>query len=146
MANRSISASAPGAGSSGWTSERIGILNLRETMRRYPTMPQRVSVVPPRPTCAPKGRPGRVAIHSWILVLASGCIATLLGSGCQSAGKPDASSFASVEIHDRSLKEILETARAVFVEKGYHSVPPSQELVFEQQGGRMTQLTWGGWM
>ena len=72
--------------------------------------------------------------------------AALLGAGCQSTSNQDAVHFAFVEIHNRSLKEIMETTRAVFVEKGFHSVPPSEDIVFEKQGSRMNQLTWGGWL
>ena len=74
------------------------------------------------------------------------CLAGFLASGCQSTAKKDPLSFASVEIHDRSLKEIMEITRAVFVENGYHSVAPSEDLVFEKQGSRMNQLAWGGWL
>jgi len=90
---------------------------------------------------SPRLRPGSVL--AWIAALAT---IALLGPGCQSAHKEDSASFASVEIHDRSLKEIMETTRAVFVENGYHSVAPSQDLVFEKQGSRMNQLAWGGLM
>jgi hypothetical protein len=70
----------------------------------------------------------------------------LFGAGCQSTAKKDSPYFASVEIRDHSLKDIVDTTRAVFVEKGYHSVAPNENLVFEKKGSRMNQLTWGGWL
>ena len=71
----------------------------------------------------------------------------LLATGCGSTGKSGSSSFASVEITNRTPEQIREATVAVFMENGYTMGPSgSTELVFEQEGSRMNEIAYGNWM
>jgi hypothetical protein len=76
--------------------------------------------------------------------LGIGC--AVLSCGCQSAGKPESASFASVEIRGRNAAQIHETTVTVFGEHGYDCPSGGSALVFEKEGTRTDQVAYGGWM
>jgi len=70
----------------------------------------------------------------------------VFGSGCQSSGKPDSASFASVEIRGWGTTQIEETTTAVFLEHGYSLKSGLAGLKFEKEGTRTDQAAYGGWL
>jgi len=65
-------------------------------------------------------------------------------TGCR-LGKPEGSSFASVEIVGKTSDEICKTTAAVFQEDGYQvSALTAANMVFQKQGSHGQSLAYGG--
>jgi hypothetical protein len=78
------------------------------------------------------------------LLLLAGLAAFVL-CGCSSAHKPASASFASVVIPNRSPEQVRTAATAVFSEAEYHlAITDGANLVFEREGSRKQQLSYGG--
>jgi hypothetical protein len=69
--------------------------------------------------------------------------AALALSGC-GATKPASASFASVDIKNRTFKEIQNAAGEVFSEDGYTVQVRGNEMRFEKEGSRAKQLAYEG--
>jgi hypothetical protein len=75
-----------------------------------------------------------------LLIFALGAV------GCKS-NTPYSASFASVEVKERTPKEIYNAIVAVFKEDGYTLAAKTSEfLVFEEEGSRMDKLAYGSWV
>jgi len=81
-----------------------------------------------------------VYLYAFVLTV----LCTALSTGCR-MGKPEGSSFASVEISGKSSDEICKTTAAVFQEDGYQvsSLTPAN-MVFQKQGTHGQSLAYGG--
>jgi len=66
-------------------------------------------------------------------------------AGC-GATKPASASFASVVIHGHTFKEIQDAAGQVFTADGYTVMVRGNEMKFEKEGSRMTQLAYDGFV
>jgi hypothetical protein len=67
-----------------------------------------------------------------------------LGAGCQSSSGPGQGSLATVTIADRSLPQIAEATRAVFVLHGYSGGRSGPlQMTFQKPGSRMDTLAYG---
>ena len=81
---------------------------------------------------------------SWRPVLGSLlALGLLVVCGC-GATKPASASFASVEIKNRSFKEIQNAAGQVFSEDGYSVMVRGNQMKFEKEGSRAKQLAYEG--
>jgi len=83
----------------------------------------------------PLGFPTVAALAASLLVLA-GCGAT----------KPASASFASVVIPGHTVEEIRNAAGEVFSADGYTVMVRGNEMKFEKEGSRMTQLAYEGFV
>lgn len=67
----------------------------------------------------------------------------LAGAGCGST-KPASASFASVTIHGHPAEEIGKVTTQVFQEAGYAGGTMGNQIVFQKEGSRMTNLAYEG--
>ena len=79
---------------------------------------------------------------SFAVVSLCGLLA-LAGAGC-GATKPGSASFASVTIRGHTPEEILKTTVQVFQEDGYAAGNMGNQVVFQKEGSRMTNLAYEG--
>jgi hypothetical protein len=77
------------------------------------------------------------------LVLLCGLL-SLVGIGCHSMSGPASASFASVIIHNHSPAEIQKVTIQVFQEDGYAVGSIGDQMVFQKEGSRMTNLAYEG--
>lgn len=86
----------------------------------------------------------QVTGRGYICAFASVILCACLVTGCR-LGKPEGSSFASVEIAGKTDDEICKTTAAVFQEDGYQvsSLTPAN-MVFQKQGSHGQSLAYGG--
>ena len=86
----------------------------------------------------------RITGGAYLCFVAFAILGTFLISGCR-LGKPEGSSFASVEIAGKTPDEICKTTGAVFQEDGYQvsSLTPAN-MVFQKQGTHGQSLAYGG--
>jgi hypothetical protein len=83
---------------------------------------------------------GRAYLYAFASVILCACLVT----GCR-LGKPEGSSFASVEIAGKTEDEICKTTAAVFKEDGYQiSTLTPANMVFQKQGSHGQSLAYGG--
>ena len=69
---------------------------------------------------------------------------TLLATAGCGVTKPASASFASVVINSHTMKEIQTAAGEVFSEDGYSVMTRGNEMKFEKEGSRGTQLAYEG--
>jgi hypothetical protein len=86
----------------------------------------------------------QLPLRNWFLVFACATLGTALVTGCR-VGKPEGSSFASVEIAGKTPDDICKTTAAVFQEDGYQvSALTPANMVFQKQGTHGQSLAYGG--
>jgi len=69
----------------------------------------------------------------------------LAAVGCR-ATMPASASFASVNIQNHTLEQIRDAAGVVFQADGYRVLVNGDQMRFEREGSRATQMAYGQWV